>query len=54
MTDDEEYFCDEPRPEGFTYYGNMTVCNTCFTKFLCYECYCELKHDCRPKVGGGV
>jgi hypothetical protein len=52
MTDEEEYCCGEPRPEdGFMYYRNVTVCETCFTKFPYYDCYCELQHECRqPEV----
>jgi hypothetical protein len=41
----EPYCCDTPRPKGFTYFPNVTVCDTCLTQFPYYDCYCELQHD---------
>jgi len=41
----EEYCCETSRPSGFTYYPNVTVCDTCLTQFPYYDCYCELNHD---------
>lgn len=43
---DEEWYCDTPKPPGFTYYMNVTVCNKCGLKFPYYDCYCELQHEC--------
>ena len=46
MTDDW-YCCDAPRPSGFTYHpSGVTSCNTCFTQFPYYDCFCELVHAC--------
>jgi len=47
----QEYCCDTPRPDGFTYHpSGVTVCNKCYTKFPYYDCFCELDHDCKPEV----
>ncbi|CAB4145885.1 hypothetical protein UFOVP1219_21 [uncultured Caudovirales phage] len=42
---EETFCCDTPRPKGFTYFPNVTVCDTCLTQFPYYDCYCELIHD---------
>jgi len=44
-TEQDDYCCSATKPSGFTYYGNVTVCNTCLTKFPYYDCYCELEHE---------
>lgn len=47
MIDDDEFTCDVPRPEGFTYHlSGVTVCDACGLKFPYYDCYCELSHEC--------
>ena len=38
--------CGASQPEGFTYHTFVTVCDTCFTQFPYYDCYCELDHEC--------
>jgi hypothetical protein len=52
MTD--EFCCDAPKPEGFTYHPNVTVCDTCGTKFPYYDCYCELRHTCVASVRASI
>lgn len=42
---DDAYQCDCVKPDGFTYYKFVTVCDTCLTQFPYYDCYCELQHD---------
>lgn len=45
----EDWYCCEStgvRPKGFTYYPNVTVCDTCGLKFPYYDCECELEHEC--------
>jgi hypothetical protein len=42
---DDDYCCGAKKPIGFTYYQNVTVCNTCLTQFPYYDCYCELSHE---------
>lgn len=44
----DDFCCDTPRPDGFTYHPNVTVCDRCKTKFPYYDCYCELEHECKP------
>jgi hypothetical protein len=43
---EDEWDCDTPRPTGFTYHMNVTVCDECGLKFPYYDCYCELEHEC--------
>jgi len=52
MGDDDWYCCESTgvKPVGFTYYPNVTVCDTCGLKFPYYDCECELVHEC-PTVG---
>lgn len=40
------YCCETKKPKGFTYYPNVTVCDTCGLKFPYYDCFCELEHEC--------
>jgi hypothetical protein len=49
---EEWYCCDTVKPDGFTYYPNVTVCDSCGLKFPYYDCFCELAHDCVPKERG--
>ena len=47
MIDADEFNCDVPRPDGFTYHRTgVTVCDACGLKFPYYDCYCELQHTC--------
>jgi len=42
----DEYYCDTPKPDSFTYHPYVTVCDACGLKFPYYDCYCELEHEC--------